>query len=88
MTHDELREKVSRAIAAIEANGPATDWEIWLPEADAAIATVREALREVTVEMETAAPARRQPYGKGDVTMYPSIWRAMLAASPLTDPRA
>lgn len=90
MTPDQLREVVARAISAVEINGPATDWEVWLPEADAALAVVREALRE---------PCGRMIYQGGAASDHPTtflggpsyegktkaarVWRAMLASSAL-----
>lgn len=90
MTHDELREKVARAIAAVEANGPATDWGLWLPEADAAIAAVREALRELNDDMQDAAFTVMAGVNPEKLICEDAdeCWAAMLAASPLKDPRA
>jgi hypothetical protein len=78
---DGLVEKVARAIA-VEANGPATDWPAWLPEARAALRVVRDVMAEPDDAMKQAgsnaltgwvAPAMHSA----------DAWRAMLAASPL-----
>jgi hypothetical protein len=82
-----LVEKVARAI------GPTHIWDMldeedrapFLARAEAAIRVVADALREPTLAMERAAPARPHAYPETDATMYPSIWRAMLAASPLME---
>ncbi len=96
MTHDELREKVARALFAAtweEQLLGALRWEDckdehaqWLERADAALAAVREALREPTLEMVVSANGYvpRDPGNSGAA----HHWRAMLAASPLADPRA
>lgn len=78
MTHDELRIAVRDAIWGADNVEHA---------ADAAIAAVREALRDPSDVMSDVgfARLRGQPVVWSDAGY---CWRAMLAASPLTDPRA
>jgi hypothetical protein len=76
MTPDELREAVARAIEdADQTLRPLPEWR--LAVADAALAVVREALREPTHKMLTASYF-------GDNAQ--EMWVAMLAASPLGGP--
>jgi hypothetical protein len=75
MTHDELREVVKSALWA--------NCDDFGKAADAALSVVREALREVSHEMCAAY----ERHG-GDYSNAEGDWRAMLAASPLADPRA
>ena len=77
MTPEELREAVAREMP--EVLGPTHR----LILADAALAAVREALREPTREMHMGA----QSTTGAIITRKHSaeIWRAMLAASPLGD---
>lgn len=80
MTYEELREAVAEAIdgAASSAN--------YFAQADAALATVREALREPSEEMQRAAGRRLVRAPRADDTIYAATWRTMLAASPLGGP--
>ena len=96
MTPDELREAVALAMREHWRNQcdirtrslnwsdiSAGDQAGWLSQADAALAVVREALRETTREMHMGA----QSTTGAIITRKHSaeIWRAMLAASPLGD---
>lgn len=90
MTPEELREAVARAIEPaliraaiqIQKNDFAGTLPLSQEVADAAIATVREALREPTAAMWRAG-LRQLLNGDGGR----EIWRAMLAASALGGPR-
>ena len=75
MTHEQLVEKVSKAICMANCHNPdavLTDnldhskWEIYVPDARAAIATIAEAIKDPTEAM-----------------MEKSGYRSMHAASPL-----
>jgi hypothetical protein len=61
------------------------DQAVFLARAEAVLRVVADALREPTAAMERAAPARPHAHPETDATMYLSIWRAMLAASPLME---
>lgn len=86
MTHEQLVEKVSKAICMANCHNPdavLTDnldhskWEIYVPDARAAIATIAEATKEPTEAMSHAG-------GHLDfVERARRIYRAMHAASPL-----
>jgi hypothetical protein len=90
MTPEELREKVARAMFARSPLYSGLQWEavnpltrdMWLGDADAALAVVREAMREPSREMVIAALDRPA----SDDLMYYGVWTAMLAASPLREP--
>ena len=91
MTYDELREAVARAMneAALKArteNPDIPDEEYDAVQADAALATVYEALREPSEEMQRAAGRRLAWAPRADDTLYAAAWRTMLAASPLGGP--
>lgn len=104
MTREELREKVARAIllssgwAADEIDDPISGpslIESALPAADAALAAVREALREPSDGMihQGAASHDHPSVYMGGPSMNgrnkaDRMWRAMLAASPLAEPGA
>lgn len=95
MTPKELREAVARAICA------ASDCEPWddatallkrclLAEADAALAVVREAMREPSDQMVDAGEACDQPAAtySGYAIEYATCerhWAAMYGASPLAE---
>ena len=75
LTHEQLVEKVSKAICMVNCHNPdavLTDnldhskWEIYVPDARAAIATIAEAIKDPTEAM-----------------MEKSGYRSMHAASPL-----
>lgn len=90
MTRDELREKVARAMAEADSGTPADMvfdgapwWQQWLPEADAALRVVREAMREPTPRMCMRAEDVAGVFG---AVSGPRIYSAMLAASPLAEP--
>jgi len=92
MTHDELREVVATAISAGTLawdDGHVEVWETHRAAADAAIATVWEALREPDAGMHEAG-FKESIGGKmgewmpeGFPAINAAIYRAMLAASPL-----
>jgi methionine synthase I (cobalamin-dependent) len=90
MSLDELREKVARALRDhwLETNEEKETAPVWgdlgpnmrrlhLAEADAALAVVREAMREPTGEMLDAG---------WKASTVKTIYSAMLAASPLREP--
>jgi hypothetical protein len=98
MTADELVEAVARAIyeawrdhCDIREDTP--EWgdahhserNLNRSEARAAIRAVHAAMREPSADMVRDAIARPHSYGPEDTTMYPSIWRAMLAAHPIAE---
>lgn len=96
MTPAELREGVARAIReALRADGSCVRSDICgdascvccLEAGDAALAVVREAMREPDLEMIMEAPRRVGTAHResGAETLYHGIWRAMFAASPLGD---
>jgi hypothetical protein len=97
MTHDELREKVARAIllsggwSADEIDDPISGPSLIacaLPTADAALAAVREALREPSEAMALQGwlhLPRLHPSWSTEAMK--GAYRAMLAASPLAAPQ-
>jgi hypothetical protein len=88
MTPEELREKVARAIACHHEEAgcvgtfPCGALCSCVQDAEAALAVVREAMREPSREMVIAALDRPA----SDDLMYYGVWTAMLAASPLREP--
>jgi len=91
MTHDELREVVARAMW-LARNAPypyecvsGDELLDLLADADAALAAVWEALREPDAGMMDAWENLKHPahYENRAATKQASIYRAMLAASPL-----
>lgn len=90
MSPAELREGVARAIReALRADGSCVRSDICgdvscvccLEAGDAALAVVREAMREPDAGMLKACLER----DGSDDDLYVSIWRAQFAASPLRD---
>jgi hypothetical protein len=90
VTKDELREKAARAMREVwrdqcDVREVTSEWPNiergeqigWIDQADAALAVVREALREPTREMMAA---RQTSLVSSDPA---AEWRAMFAASPL-----
>lgn len=85
----DLRERVARAICAgnIKYNGAwesrslderiEDEWSRWLPEADAALAAVLDALKEPTMGMVSAAYGDDDFWNEATAT---EIWQAMLSA--------
>lgn len=90
MTSEELRARVARAIgAALLDDAPHFDWQVYLGEADAALAVIREAMREPSEEMMDAWENLKHPphHENRLATKQANIYRAMLAASPLAEPK-
>lgn len=101
MTHEQLVEKVSKAICMANCHNPdavLTDnldhskWEIYVPDARAAIATIAEATKEPTEAMNVAGCLHDDPLGElvnwygSDVTTRSTVagvYKAMHAKSPL-----
>jgi hypothetical protein len=85
MTPAELREKVARAIeSADQTLRPLPEWRLAM--ADAALAVVREAMREPTPEMLKAAHREEDLcaiHNYGGSPRVEDTWAIMLAASPL-----
>jgi hypothetical protein len=85
MTREELREAVARAIDnADQTLRPLPEWRLAL--ADAALAAVRDALREPTMEMLKAAHHEEEQcaiHNYGGSPRVEDIWAIMLAASSL-----
>ena len=96
LTHEQLVEKVSKAICMVNCHNPdavLTDnldhskWEIYVPDARAAIATIAEATKEPTEAMimagEKTICVHRWTF-EGDVIANPQdVFSDMHAASPL-----
>ena len=90
LEREALREAVARAICSAQGTDPdavltgtdpdeggAMAWVAWLdylPEADAALRAVREALRE---------PSEAMMPGGSDGALYRAVWRDMFPRSPL-----
>lgn len=99
MTREELREAVARAMLNRSPLYSTMTWdgvdeitrEMWRGDADAALAVVREAMREPSAGMVHAARWSR-PFreDEGDDESLDrnsaGTWAAMLAASPLAEP--
>ena len=92
MTHEQLVEKVSKAICMANCHNPdavLTDnldhskWEIYVPDARASIATIAEALKEPTEAMIDAG--RNETFSERH---FLDVFRAMLTASPLHKEKA
>jgi hypothetical protein len=85
MTHDELVERVARAMAK-DANDHFDQVRLfYMKRATAAIAAVYEAMKEPTPEMERASALTVEvPPNAARITQWgANAWPAMLAASPL-----
>jgi len=91
MTHDEIRDKVAKAISEATldwGDEEAEIWDIHRSIATAALAAVREALREPSDEMALQGwlhLPRLHPSWSTEAMK--GAYRAMLAASPLAAPQ-
>lgn len=87
MTPEELIEKMARELCR-QSNGMEIMWKQWRDEAMALHAIVREAMREPSDAMERAAAMDIYRHQDGlaweDAA---TCYRAMLAASPLREPK-
>ncbi len=96
MTHEELLERVAKALCVAAGEFPETAtpynrnvdflWQHYIPSARAALAEVLAVLKEPTEEMlveaEEAVPGLMSFAEKQESPSY-IAWRAMLSASPL-----
>ena len=92
LTYEQLVEKVSKAICMVNCHNPdavLTDnldhskWEIYVPDARAAISTIAEVLKEPTESMDEACRMSITAYLNIPSVRVKNVIATIIAASPL-----